>query len=369
MRRQKIGIISASYLPNIWNSHGRSTFSMAYGLANRGYDVSVFTFTSKEETYKMQDGQVTIYYIGGVVDDKKITTLPFDKIELWNERMLPLLLCEDFDTLMLNNWHGWEAAKRYGKARIISVVPFLYSFTGWLKPLSAGLENVIRKLESDFLVNSHTLVAHTNKFAQKLASYCDKPVFVLPNCHLDMSDSYRQVKQKINNQVCFVGRVNKEKNLERIIRVMPSVPDMTLVIASSYSTLPGYSQTLDRLARSYDVEHRITVKGWMPTKEVRDLYLESSLAIVTSQFEPYGYSVLDPMALGTPVIVSEWSYLDEYLQSQEHVFSSLDSLTEKIKGVLGKKAHTELIATNKELVKTIFSEDYITSQLESIILG
>lgn len=367
---KKIAIISPSYFPNIWNSHGRSTFSIAYGLASKGHDVSVFTYTSKLETFKQQDGQVTIYFVGGATapSDKKITALPFEDIETWNERLLPLLLCENYDCIILNSWHGWLAAKKYGTAKIISFIPFLYSFTGWLKPLSAGLEYAIKQIESECITLSDVLCAHTLKFANKLAAYANREVAVVPNCHLDMSTSGIRERAKVKNQICFVGKINREKCLERIIRVLPELPEVNLVI-SSLEKNQGYFNTLAKLAKQLDVDHAIRFLNWIPTTDVRELYKESALAIVTSQFEPYGYSALDPMALGTPVIVSEWSCLGEYLGSDDFVFSQLKTFKEKIELALSlsREDTAELIKKNKEQLEVNYSEVYITNLLEMIL--
>jgi glycosyltransferase involved in cell wall biosynthesis len=367
---KRIAIISTSYYPNIWNSQGRSTFSTAYGLARKGYDVSVFTFTPKSATFKQQDGQVTVYYVGGVTN-QDVTTLPFTDIGIWNERMLPLLLCAHFDFLILNNWHGWEAAKRYKQffdTKILGFVPFLYSFTGWLKPLGFGLEQDIKNREIEFISEVDTLVSHTEKFGKKLSTYINREVFVIPNCHLDLSDASPQEEKIVDGQLCFVGRVNREKSLERIIRVLPDVPAATLVVASPESS-QGYFSSLQRLAKSLDVEHRITFAGWLSTKHVRELYRTSALAIVPSQFEPYGYSALDPMALGTPVAVSEWSCLEEYLDSKDMVFSSLDDLQDKISSAIGVPTNKLLAgaAHNKLRTSTALSEASITDMLDTLL--
>lgn len=363
---KKIAIISTSYFPNIWNSLGRSTFSIAFGLAKKGHDVSVFTFTEKESS-KQQDGQVAINFVGGL-NLSKVTSLPFEAIPFWNEKVYQELLLQKFDIIILNNWHGWLAAKRYGKAKIISIIPFLYNFTGWLKPLDPELERDIKQQEIDCVAGSDVLVSHTLKFGTKLAGYIGRDINIIANCHLDMSNSGVKERDKIKNQICFVGRVNREKCLERIIRVLPELPEATLVVASLEKN-QGYFSTLEKLALQLDVEHKIKFMDWMSTKDVRELYKESSLAIVTSQFEPYGYSALDPMALGTPVLVSEWSMLGEYLNSPEFIFSSLKTFQEKISFMLAapKNEVIDIVSYNKERIVIHYSEDYITSLYESVL--
>jgi len=179
---KKIAIISTSYYPNIWNGQGRSTFNTAYGLSKNGYDVTVFTYTNKAKSYCCQErheGQITIYYIGGISSeegsDSKGSTLPFSAIGEWNVAILKLLHQQNYDAIILNNWHGYEAARLYNKAKIISFIPFLYNFTGWLKPLTTeGLEVDIKQREIECLLGSDILVAHTEKFAKKISIYTDK---------------------------------------------------------------------------------------------------------------------------------------------------------------------------------------------------
>jgi alpha-maltose-1-phosphate synthase len=372
---KKIAIISTSYYPNIWNGQGRSTYNTAYGLSKKGYDVTVFTFTNKStyitntvQVTKQQKGQITIYYIGNV-STEEVSTLPFSSLGVWNDEILKMLNQQNYEAIILNNWHGYEAAKSYGKAKIISIIPFLYNFSGWLKPLAVeGLEDEIKKREVECLLGSDVLVAHTEKFARKISTYTDKEVVILPNCHLDTSAFKPLAYDPVPNRLCYVGRINREKNLERIIRVLPEVPSAEFHIASPESKL-GHFTKLQELAKANDVEHRVKFLGWLPTQKVKELYASSALAIVSSQFEPYGYPALDPMALGTPVLVSEWSCLQEYLGTSDMVFSSLNALQEKISLALGVPADVLLANAkeNKERTQTILSEEYITSQLETLL--
>lgn len=366
---KKIAIISTSYYPNIWNGQGRSTFNTAYGLARQGYDVTVFTYTKEQRCFKEKEwNDVVVNYVGTAIS---ASSLPFASIGEWNEKVLELLNKTHYDAIILNSWHGYEAAKRYGKAKVISFIPFLYNITGWLRALEEeGLEEEIKKREIDCLLNSNVLVAHTEKFAKRISVYADREVVILPNCHLDLSwtGSNERKIDLVPNRLCFVGRVNREKNLERIIRILPEVPSAELIVASPESKQGHFTKLLS-LAKTFDVEHRIKFIGWLDTKGAQKLYRSSALAIVSSNFEPYGYSALDPMALGTPVLVSEWSCLDEYLDSKHMVFSSVNQLQEKICLALGVPADVLLEDAKKNRDKIIneLSESVITSQLETLL--
>lgn len=364
---KKIAIISTSYYPSIWNGQGRSTFNTAYGLSKRGYDVTVFTFTNKVSSC-VRLGPLVVHHVGDVTTEKG-SILPFNAIGAWNAAVLDILQRSDFDTIILNNWHGYEAARTYNRAKIISFIPFLYNFTGWLQPLTtAGLEDEIKKKEIECLLGSDILVAHTEKFAKKISIYTDKEVVILPNCYLDISSQARPVYAPVQNRLCYVGRINREKNLERIIRVLPEVPAAEFIIATPESRL-GHFTKLQELAKKHDVDHRVKFVGYLPTREVKALYASSALAIVSSQFEPYGYPALDPMAMGCPILVSEWSCLEEYLGSDKMVFSSLNALQEKISLALGVPADIvkKNSKCNRERIETVLSERHITEQLETLL--
>jgi len=373
-RMKRIAILSTSYFPNIWNGQGRATFSTAYMLASKGHEVSVFTYTPKGHNFVQQDGQVSVHYIGNLSDKKEnATSLPFEHIAEWNRKLIGIIQDKEYDTIVLMNNPGWQCAKSYRAlhldTQIISFVPFLYTFTGWLQPLTLELEKEIKHREAEFIAESDVLIAHTEKFGRKLATYCNRELYVIPNCHLDLSASkiFINKPNKIKGQMCFVGRANREKSLERIIRVMPNLGNTTLIVASPKSS-PEYQATLMSLAKKLDVEHRIEFIGWKPTKEIRELYRSSCLAIVPSQFEPFGYAALDPMSLGTPVIVSEWSCLEEYVNNKDNVFSSIITLESKIAACLSlsdtqKENNAEV---NKEMVSTFFGVDYISKQLEPL---
>lgn len=365
---KKIAIISTSYYPNIWNGQGRSTFNTAYGLSKKGYNVTVFTFANQQKSYRAKDEEIKVHYIGGLTSDA-MTSLPFEKVGEWNEHVYSLLQTRNFDIIILNSWHGFEAAKRYGKAKIISFIPFLHNITGWLQPLEiAGLEEEIKKRELDCLLNSNVLVAHTERFAKRISVYADREVVIIPNCHLDISWPNDTKIDVVPNRLCFIGKVNREKNLERVIRILPDVPAAEFIVASPQSK-QGYFIKLQNLAKEKDVEHRVKFVGWLDTKETKELYRSSALAIVPSQFESYGYGALDPMALGTPVLVSEWSCLDEYLDSKNMVFNSMMQLQEKISLALGVPADILLedAKKNKLRIATALSEDNITAMLETLL--
>lgn len=352
---KKIAIISTTYFPNIWNSHGRSTFSIAYGLAKLGYDVSVFTFTDKPTTYKQLEGQVTVYFIGGSWTVRPTKSLPFNDIELWNKKVFEVLSQASYDTIILNNWHGWLAASEYtlkNKAKIVSFIPFLYNFTGWLKPVGNVLEENIKQIEIDCITSSDVLVAHTKKFGDRLAAYCNREVYVIPNCYLELVAQSTAIK-KIDNQVCFIGKVNREKCVERIIRVLPDLNDTTLVIASSEI---DYYTVLLKLAKQLDVDHKIKFVSHASAIEVQNIYRLSVLAIIPSNFEPYGFPVLDALSCGTNILVSEWSCLEEY-QLHANVFSSLKQLQEKI----------TTPSTTVPMPSSEFSEPYITGLIETLL--
>ena len=77
----KITIVSSSYPPSLWNSTGRTTYSIAQGLSELGHTVTVVTYNPAVGDKVAKDKNVKIQYLG--VDGS--ATLPIDKCSIWQK--------------------------------------------------------------------------------------------------------------------------------------------------------------------------------------------------------------------------------------------------------------------------------------------
>ena len=131
-----------------------------------------------------------------------------------------------------------------------------------------------------------------------------------------------------NKTVIFVGRFNKQKGLEYLIKTWESTfkkhRDWTLPIYGD----GDQKEMLYQLISKAGLEKG--VKVFQPTKKIMDKYLESSIFLLTSRFEGLPMVIVEAMACGLPVVSfdcpygpadiirnGEDGYLVEYLNTDE----------------------------------------------------
>ncbi len=107
--------------------------------------------------------------------------------------------------------------------------------------------------------------------------------------------------------VSFIGRLHHVKRVELSIGALAaaraSVPDARLVLIGSGED--RYVQTLRALAARLGVEHAVIFAGWKNGREKRAILGAADAMILNSEFENFGYAIVESLALGTPVVCSD----------------------------------------------------------------
>lgn len=109
--------------------------------------------------------------------------------------------------------------------------------------------------------------------------------------------------------ILFVGAIQKRKNVARLVRAFESVErDWKLVLAGSQGY--GAEETMAAVAaspRRSDIE----ITGFLAPDQLRDLWRRAAVFAFPSIDEGFGIPVLEAMANGVPVLVSNCSALPE----------------------------------------------------------
>jgi glycosyltransferase involved in cell wall biosynthesis len=134
-----------------------------------------------------------------------------------------------------------------------------------------------------------------------------------------------------------VSTLHPHKNLDRLLRAFAGVhrqrPEYRLVI-------PGirgfHTEALERLRAELGLKDVVEFTGWIPRKDLLDLYAHAAAFVYPSTFEGFGLPVLEAMAAGVPVACSRIAPLQEvsadavlyfYPASVEEIEASLLRLT------------------------------------------
>jgi glycosyltransferase involved in cell wall biosynthesis len=157
---------------------------------------------------------------------------------------------------------------------------------------------------------------------QKYISVPDRLIRVIPNgvdrrFFEPASDSRRAAMREIchlpNPYILYVGRLDPDKNVRRLIRayallVKAGRCDADLAIAGipefQVSDLPAL---IDRLG----IADRVQFLGFVPEENLVALYQEAAAFCFPSLNEGFGLPVLEAMAAGVPVVTSNISSLPE----------------------------------------------------------
>ena len=132
----------------------------------------------------------------------------------------------------------------------------------------------------------------------------NKNVVVIPNIvHLNDKGKYSDC---LNKSVIYVGRFSKQKDIGSLLKVWTFVhqkyPDWQLHIYGGYGD--QYEQLIPILKQC--VSSKIFVHD--PTPFIFDKYINNSMLLLTSLYEPFGLVIPEAMSCGLPVVSFDCPY-------------------------------------------------------------
>lgn len=163
-----------------------------------------------------------------------------------------------------------------------------------------------------------------------------------------------EVKYKLPKQfILYVGDVNYNKNIPGLIRafkktIQPSnhlAIKLVLVGKAFLDKKLPEAQKIDQFIKELSLEEDVIRLGFVPTKDLVAIYNLATVYCQPSFWEGFGLPVLEAMACGTPVVVSQTSSLPEVVGEV---------------GILVDPQSTESIAKGIQRVLQYHSPDYNT---------
>jgi len=116
----------------------------------------------------------------------------------------------------------------------------------------------------------------------------------------------------------YVGRIDRRKGIEFLIRSMPlvlaEVPDALLFVGGTGSHLERMKALVGRLG----LEKSVSFLGFVPDGELNALYNRAQCVVVPSIFEGFGITVIEALAAGTRVVGSDTDGIREILSSGDY---------------------------------------------------
>ena len=129
-----------------------------------------------------------------------------------------------------------------------------------------------------------------------------KNVCVIPNIvHLNESG---KVSQHDSKRAIFAGRFDLQKNIGALIdvwsRVQERHPDWVLDIYGNGELKPYYEEVVSKKTLNINIFPAVS--------DIQDKYIESSMLLMTSLYEPFGLVLAEAMSCGLPVVAFNCPY-------------------------------------------------------------
>ena len=154
----------------------------------------------------------------------------------------------------------------------------------------------------------------------------------------------------------------------RAIKILKKTyPNIHLIVIGNFKK-GGHTE---RLIAELDIKENIFFKKNISKKEICELYSSSSIALVSSLYEGFGYPVIEAMSCEVPLIATDVSSIPELVGDYAKLIKPKDSkqISDAVIEILSDYENYKVIAENgRQHIIDKFNWPKITRQYEEVIL-
>jgi glycosyltransferase involved in cell wall biosynthesis len=371
----KILFVLDTYPPNV-NGAAIATYNLAKNLAKRNHKIFIATTSTNFKSSKKEEDNQTIYRIKSVpiiierTQKFRISPKPLHKKELEK-----IILEVNPDIIHINEPMplGLSAIKlaRENHIPIVighhfmpeNLVHYLHlpkkiedtltkKIWDWYGNICSKADLVISPTQTaeDILLNHEPSIKHT-----VISNGIDLQKFNQNN-----TGEYLQKRYKIPAQttLLFIGRLDKEKNIDILIRAIAKIvhkfPFHTVIVGQGKE-----EKSLKELALKLGVYDDITFTGYLPEKDLPNIYKVADIFVMPSIAELQSLVTMEAMACGLPIIGADAVALPHLIHKHENGLlfepGNASDLAQKLQVLLTDKKMRQKMA--KESLKIIREHD------------
>ncbi len=365
----------------------KACFEMARAVARRGHQVRILT------TNQDGDGALDVPLQTPVMrDGVEITYYPVHWPRFWGTSIpLGLALPEairDADVVHIHSlylFHDWVASylcRRHRKPYLLrphgTLDPYIYSRHRWRK-------RVMERIFQETAIRCATAIHFTSVEEQSLARpfVFETNGIVIP-LGLDMQEyaalpppgTFRARYPEVGaaKLILFLGRINFKKGMDILIKAFARVArqrqDVRLVVAGPDD---GLEQSVRQWIQSEGVQGKVTFTGILDAAGKLAALQDASLFALPSYGENFGIAVIEAMACGKPVLISDRVALAEQIAERGAGTVLACDEVEFANAILETLSNPEAAArmgkSARDTVRELFQWDGIALQLETAYLS
>lgn len=308
-------MITSSYPTALNSIAGNFVEAQAEGLRRNGLKVDVIALNmwSLRDVFKWISFKLKYLnseHPGCFYSDSIVNLIPFGSWfhEFWFRKQIRNAVGKYFKEhgkpdvvhAHFNLWAGYAAAQ----CRELSSVPLVIT-----EHSSVYFENIVDKREHEatkLALKRADKVIVLSKFLKNSLcsrfSFAESKMVMIPNFAGDLffrNDS----KQVRENLIISIGRLVPAKGFETLIRAFVKFKNSSnfkLVIVGDGEEM----QSLRQLVKELSVVDRVQFAGTLTKLKIKEYLLQAKLLISCSHFETFGVSIVEALATGTPVLVT-----------------------------------------------------------------
>jgi glycosyltransferase involved in cell wall biosynthesis len=149
--------------------------------------------------------------------------------------------------------------------------------------------------------------------------------------------------------LAFAGRLTAQKSLGRALQVVAAADGVSLVIAGDGPD----RDPLEERARKLGIAERVSFIGAQPRQRIVELFRAADAAILSSSWENFPHTVVEALAVGTPVLAMEAGGVAEVVR-------------DGVNGLLVPAGDTEALG---EAVRRYFGDEALRERLRAAAAG
>ncbi|HJS33155.1 MAG TPA: glycosyltransferase [Alphaproteobacteria bacterium] len=362
----------------------KAAIDMARAVARLGHEVAIYATDREllaEERRELNvahdENGVEVRYFRQHAPRAFAASLPLARA--LGERIARVDLVHLHSLYLFHDWAAARACRRLGVPYLLrphgTLDPYHWSRHRWRKRLiEAAFQNRVTRGAAALHFTSDDEMGASEPHA------CGAPGVVVPN-GLDLTEyadlppagALRRRYPEIGARriVLFLGRLNFKKGLDLLVPAfglaVADHPDLHLVIAGPDDGMEG---PVRRLVAASGLGSRVTFTGVLTGRAKLAAFCDAYLFALPSYAENFGIAVVEAMACGLPVAISDrvaiWRDIE---QSGAGSVGRTDvaSVAEQLRRLAAEPAVAAAMgARGKALVEARFSWDTIGRQLEAV---
>ncbi len=178
-----------------------------------------------------------------------------------------------------------------------------------------GIKGEIKwQIQKSLLSKSSHIITISNSARDDISKILNYPKVKISVTYLAPSEGETDLKQNPEKIGLYVGDINPNKNILKLIEALPLVKDkdfkLMLVGKALKSDIPEAVAIKNKI-KNLGLEERVVITGFLEDKELKDLYKSANMFIHPSLYEGFGLGPLQALSIGLPVICGDNSSLPE----------------------------------------------------------